>query len=155
MHRVLKDSAWLTVVFHNSSEKAWSCIQNALGDAGFQIFGTQTFDKKHGTFKMFVSDNAVGYDLVLHCGKASAISILPTDDDVESRERTLAFVRRSLTKRNNYVVRYLHVARESEFDYRRLYSEWLAQALPRTRVSLDFEAFRQLVDVVRNGKNSL
>jgi predicted RNA-binding Zn-ribbon protein involved in translation (DUF1610 family) len=65
-HRVLKDGAWMTVVFHNSSAEVWSALQGAIIDGGFAVRGAQTFDKKHGTFKQFVSDNAVGYDLVLH-----------------------------------------------------------------------------------------
>lgn len=153
MHRVLKDDAWLTVVFHNSSEKAWRCIQNALMDGRFQVQGTQTFDKKHGTFKMFISDNAVGYDLVLHCRKAPVIGNLSMDNEDESRDYTLGFIRRALTKRNHYVVRYLHVARQREFDYRRLYSEWLAETLPQKRVCYNFQAFRGLVDIVLKEKS--
>ncbi len=69
--RVLKDEAWMTVVFHNSAAMTWNALQQAILDAGFTIEGTQTFDKQHGTFKQFVSDNAVGYDLVLHCRKSN------------------------------------------------------------------------------------
>jgi DNA modification methylase len=63
VQRVLKDDGWLTVVFHNSSAKVWEAIQNALATSGFVINATQTLDKRHGTFKQFVSANAVGYDL--------------------------------------------------------------------------------------------
>jgi len=46
----------------------------------------------------------------------------------------------------SYQVHYLHVAREDEFDYRRLYANWLRDALPRGMVSLSFEDFREIVN---------
>lgn len=148
MRRVLKDDAWLTVVFHNSSEKAWNAIQTSLDEAGFSIEGTQTFDKKHGTFKMFVSENAVGYDLVLHCRKSKEAINYPNglsfaNGRVDARE----YVHRTLLEgANSYQVHYLHVARHDEFDYRRLYANWLRDALPRGLVSLSFEEFREIVN---------
>ena len=148
MRRVLKDNSWLTVVFHNSSEKAWNAIQTSLDEAGFSIEGTQTFDKEHGTFKMFVSDNAVGYDLVLHCRKSKAAIHYLNEHTFESgREDAREYVSRTLRKESgSYHVHYLHVARADEFDYRRLYAEWLSDALPRRLVSLSFEDFRAIVD---------
>jgi len=148
MRRVLKDDAWLTVVFHNSSEKAWKAIQTSLDEAGFSIEGTQTFDKKHGTFKMFVSENAVGYDLVLHCRKSKeAINYLNGLSFENGRADAREYVHRSLHEgTNSYQVHYLHVARHDEFDYRRLYANWLRDALPRGLVSLSFEEFREIVN---------
>ncbi len=148
MRRVLKDDSWLTVVFHNSSEKAWKAIQTSLDDAGFSIEGTQTFDKEHGTFKMFVSENAVGYDLVLHCRKAeSAGHHLGAQDVSVVRSAARTFVEQAMSAmKQNYVVHYLHVSREDEFDYRRLYADWLGQELPKHLVTLSFEEFRSIVD---------
>jgi 16S rRNA G966 N2-methylase RsmD len=148
MRRVLKDGAWLTVVFHNSSEKAWNAIQTSLDEAGFSIDGTQTFDKEHGTFKMFVSDNAVGYDLVLHCRKAKeSVHYLNESTLGSGKEDARKYIARALRELPRpYQVHYLHVTREDEFDYRRLYAEWLGDALRRRLVSLSFEAFRAIVD---------
>jgi DNA modification methylase len=148
MRRVLKDDAWLTVVFHNSSEKAWSAIQTSLDEAGFSIEGTQTFDKRHGTFKMFVSENAVGYDLVLHCRKSKeALNYLNGYAFTNGRDDAREYVSRTLLEGAfSYQVHYLHVAREDEFDYRRLYADWLRDALPRGPVSLSFEEFREIVN---------
>lgn len=148
MRRVLKETSWLTVVFHNSSEKAWNAIQTSLDEAGFRIEGTQTFDKEHGTFKMFVSENAVGYDLVLHCRKSNeAVHYLNGHASADGREDAREYIYRTLREESDsYQVRYLHVARDDEFDYRRLYANWLRDALPRTRVSLSFEEFRAIVD---------
>jgi DNA modification methylase len=148
MRRVLKDDAWLTVVFHNSSEKAWNAIQMSLDEAGFSIEGTQTFDKKHGTFKMFVSENAVGYDLVLHCRKSKeAINYLNGYASANGRDDAREYINRTLLEGMiSYHVHYLHVAREDEFDYRKLYANWLRDALPRGLVSLSFEEFREIVN---------
>jgi hypothetical protein len=148
MRRVLKDDSWLTVVFHNSSKKAWHAIQTSLDEAGFSIEGTQTFDKEHGTFKMFVSDNAVGYDLVLHCRRSqvrrqySAEAGL-ADGRIDARNYICRALRRDT---GAYLVHYLHVTRDDEFDYRKLYADWLSDALPRSLVSVSFEEFREIVD---------
>jgi DNA modification methylase len=151
MRRVLKDDSWLTVVFHNSSEKAWKAIQTSLDEAGFSIEGTQTFDKEHGTFKMFVSDNAVGYDLVLHCRKSKeAANYLKEHASANGRDDAREYINRTLGEGvSSYRVHYLHVSREDEFDYRRLYANWLRDALPRGLVSLSFEEFRGIVQESR------
>jgi hypothetical protein len=149
MRRVLKDGAWLTVVFHNSSAHVWKSLQNALLVAGFAIEGTQTFDKTHGTFKQFVSKNAVGYDLVLHCRKASAGQLLRKESTVVAYADAVDFIQDTLDQAfDQYVVRYLHVRREAEFDYRRLYAEWLSAAVGLIAIGLSFDQFRELVDDV-------
>ena len=144
--RVLKEGGWLSVVFHNSSAQVWQALQEAIRGAGFTIEGTQTFDKKHGTFKMFVSDNAVGYDLVLNCRKATQeVTAYPVEPN--ARLAVAGFIQQQLAgSLANYQVNYLHVHREPEFDYRRLYAEWLAFALPRVPVTLSFGQFRLLAD---------
>jgi len=146
-HRVLRNSGWMTVVFHNSSEKVWVALQNAITNSGFEIRGTQTFDKRHGTFKMHVSDNAVGYDLVLHCRKSTAAPVAPLVKS-NSRAACKRFIAAQL-KRGDYNVEFLHVKRADEFDYRRLYAEWLCAAIAKEQISLDFEEFRSIVDDVR------
>jgi hypothetical protein len=47
---------------------------------------------------------------------------------------------------SQYIVRYLHVRREDEFDYRRLYAQWLTAALQGSLISLSFDEFRKLVN---------
>jgi DNA modification methylase/transcription elongation factor Elf1 len=146
VRRVLKDNAWLVLVFHNSSSQIWSALQGALERAGFTVRGTQTFDKRHGTFKQFVSDNAVGYDLVLHCQKTGSARPLRRASESEVRERAREFIRSALAHHDrDYVVRYLHVSRDSEIDHRRLYAEWLAETLSQEEIRLSFEDFRALV----------
>ncbi|MGH9851001.1 MAG: DNA methyltransferase, partial [Blastocatellia bacterium] len=149
IRRVLKDNGWLTVVFHNSSEKVWMALQKAVSEAGFKIRGTLTFDKEHGTFKQFVSDNAVGYDLVIHCRKSEESMPPSLKEKSGVLEQAKAFVQQAVRgELQNYIVRYLHVRRGDEFDYRKLYANWLADALPKSLVSLSFEEFRGLVDEV-------
>ncbi len=147
MRRVLKANGWMCVVFHNSSAKVWHALRTALHDAGLAIEGTQTFDKKHGTFKQFVSDNAVGYDLVLHCRKAEVGSRRTAEPEVLlSRKSALRFVTAALCRRpENYRVHYQHVNRQDEVDYRRLYSEWLAASVKSSQALLGFEEFREIV----------
>jgi DNA modification methylase len=146
-HRVLKESAWMTVMFHNSSDSVWRALQGAISDVGFRVEGTQIFDKEHGTFKQFVSENAVGYDLALHCRKTSAVgnrtsaSHNPFTTDAES------FVRTRLEQDpDKYVVRYLHVDRGAELDCRRLYAEWLALSVRQGLVTIGFEEFRAVAE---------
>jgi len=143
--RVLKDNGWMTVIFHNSSAEIWRSLQGAVIGAGFQVIGTQNFDKQHGTFKQFVSDNAVGYDLVLHCRKNIAVQIPARNSRLHIQTHAIEFVKRAVSADSGrYVVRYLHVSRSDEFDYRRLYAEWLADVLPSTVVGLSFDEFRGL-----------
>jgi DNA modification methylase len=147
IRRVLKDNGWLTVVFHNSSDKVWMALQQAISEAGFKIRGTQTFDKEHGTFKQFVSDNAVGYDLVIHCRKSEESGSPSLKEKSGVLEQAKVFVQQAVRgELQNYIVRYLHVRRGDEFDYRKLYANWLADALPTSLVSLSFEEFRGLAD---------
>lgn len=152
--RVLKDDSWLTIAFHNSSEKAWKVIQEALAEAGFQIKGSQLFDKKHGTFKMFVSQNAVGYDLILHCQKSQLIQF-SLKETPEARQDVGKFIRESLNNQDTFIKKFLHVSRQPEFDYRRLYSEWLAKAVSKNLVTLSFEDFRIIVDKIKEEKRKM
>jgi len=152
VRRVLKDNAWLVLVFHNSSSQIWSALQRSLEHAGFTVRGTQTFDKRHGTFKQFVSDNAVGYDLVLHCQQSGIVQPLRRASEFEVRTRAREFIRSALARPDrDYVVRYLHVRRDNEIDHRRLYAEWLAETLSREEIRLSFEEFRALVITVVEG----
>lgn len=152
-NRVLKPNSWMCVVFHNSSDKVWNSLQRAIIDAGFEVKGAQTFDKQHGTFKMFVSDNAVGYDLVLHCKKVSSTNAHGVLLEKSSTDKVREFIGKQLEKSGKYAFRYLHVSRRAEFDYRRLYAEWLCSSFPQSEISIDFEGFRRIVDNVRADRN--
>ncbi len=155
MQRVLKPGRWLTVMFHNSSAKVWAAIQQALADSGFSIESTQTLDKQHGTFKQFVSPNAVGYDLLLHCQKAAqATSAAPTlRNNGATKAAIRAFVKNALAQTpEDFVVHYLHVERQDEVDSRKLYALWLKERLEAEEmIDVSYEEFRKiLTGVIRS-----
>lgn len=149
MHRVLKSGKWLTVMFHNSSAKVWSAIQTALASSGFAIESTQTLDKQHGTFKQFVSPNAVGYDLLLHCRKnpSAPSDILWLNNNGSSEANIQAFIVNALSQSpQDFIVRYLHVERRNELDGRKLYSLWLRERLEAEEiVDVGYEEFRDIL----------
>jgi DNA modification methylase len=146
--RVLKEHGWLTIVFHNSSRSVWGALEHAIRDAGFAVYGSQTFDKTHGTFKQFVSDNAVGYDLVLQCRTADGNEKLPQPAlNVHSAIRDFVAARIAADPAK-YRVHYLHVARTDEWDLRKLYSEWLAESKIAKDALIGFEEFRKCVRTI-------
>jgi DNA modification methylase len=149
MRRVLKPGRWLTVEFHNSSAQVWSAIQYALSVSGFRIDKTQTLDKRHGTFKQFVSENAVGYDLLLHCQKSTETvpNVRPSRRAPISLAAMREFVAHTLKQHpDEFVVRYLHVRRQDELDSRKLYSLWLKDRMEAGGIiDLDYDEFRQMI----------
>ncbi len=152
MHRVLKHGRWLTLVFHNSSSEVWSAIQIALLSSGFRIEKTQSLDKRHGTFKQFVSENVVGYDLIIHCRKN--LNDKPNAHIPERMATSCSdlheFVERTLKQNpDEFVVRYLHVKRQSELDSRKLYSLWLKERIESEEtVDMDYDVFRKIVNQI-------
>lgn len=68
-YRVLKPSRWMTVEFHNSKNRVWNSIQEALQQAGFVIADVRTLDKQAGTFKQVTSGGAVKQDLIISAYK--------------------------------------------------------------------------------------
>jgi DNA modification methylase len=159
MHRVLKPGQWLTLVFHNSSARVWAAIQDALWAGGFAIMSTQILDKRHGTFKQFVSDNAVGYDLMLHCQKYQRDS--STVQSMKAKSSSRASIREFVEHivqhhADEFIVRYLHVNRRNELDTRKLYSLWLKEQIEAGKiVDLDYEEFRRIVRQIIEGEMAL
>lgn len=151
IHRVLKPGAWATIMFHNSSDKIWSQLQRAIYRAGFEIDGTMIFDKRHGTFKQFVSENAVGLDLLIHCRKKDAIQKRRMHHEPEDISRQISQFAETQIKKNHlatYITHFDHVNRPNEFNYRKLYSEWIAEFVGVETIASDFEHFREIVKPV-------
>jgi DNA modification methylase len=143
-YRVLRPGHWMLVMFMNSSARVWEELRDAIDSAGFAMVSADIFDKQHGTFKQFVSENAAGADLVIHCLKPAA----PLDSSSSRRrDQQTNGVHEFLDgiDLDRYRQSFLHVPRDSEVDYRRLYSEWLTTALDGGPM-LDFAEFRRLVD---------
>ena len=148
MYRVLKPSKWLSLVFHNSSAKVWAAIQQAITSSGFSLERIQTLDKQHGTFKQFVSENAVGYDLIIHCRKRTATGIMRLNTKHETTRSSIQeFVKTALSDNiDNFIVRYLHVNRQNEFDARKLYSMWLKEVIESGKtIDMSFDEFRKVI----------
>lgn len=145
--RVLRDGHWMVVVFMNSSSEVWEEIRRSIVTNGFEIRAANVFDKKHGTFKHFVSPNTPGQDLMLHCLKVTGSesngipAALSLEDFLGTRDPA------------NYVVGYEHVRRSPELDERRLYSEWTAAAMVNGQGSMSFAEFRQELDALRSSSN--
>lgn len=68
-YRVLKPGRWMTVEFHNSQNRVWNAIQQALQAAGFVVADVRTLDKKQGTFKQVTTAGAVKQDIIISCYK--------------------------------------------------------------------------------------
>lgn len=139
--RVLRRGHWLLLVFMNSSGKVWHTLKTSIRLAGFVPERIDIFDKQHGTFKQFVSDNAAGCDLVLHCRKPYDETAATTSHNGLGVEDS---IRKFLTERAGVLPMtvYLHVSRECEPDMRMLYSEWVAYGLLRDHQLADFATFR-------------
>jgi len=135
IYRVLKPNAWACIVFHNSSDKVWKSLKNAIDNSGLHIVNIQLFNKKHGTFKQFVSNNSVGYDLVLHCNKSM---INDNNEKTLSIKEYFIIIRPNIS---NYKVQYLHVNRKDEIDYRKMYSEYLSKNNINNKIITSFENF--------------
>jgi DNA modification methylase/transcriptional regulator with XRE-family HTH domain len=142
-HRVLRPGHWLLLVFMNSSQDVWDALRRAVLGAGFSLERVDIFDKQHGTFKQFVSDNTAGCDLLLHCRKADAPASTEAVRPVTSAADAVV---RFLKGRDAPVPKlpYLHVRREEEIDYRMLYSEFLSLRLMERGDLVDFASFRAL-----------
>jgi 16S rRNA G966 N2-methylase RsmD len=70
-YRVLKPGRWITVEFHNSENRVWRGIQEALGVSGFVIGDIRVLDKKLKTFKQIVAASTMKQDLVISAYKPS------------------------------------------------------------------------------------
>lgn len=142
-YRVLRPDHWLLLVFMNSSGKVWDALKDAIERAGFEIRKADVFDKQHGTFKQHVSENTAGADLVLHCLKPGS-SDTPNGRAMETVAESIAQFLDGIDSERQ-TIRFLHVEREDEIDFRSLYSEWTARVILQGGEMLDFPRFRSLV----------
>jgi DNA modification methylase len=143
--RVLRTGHWLLLVFMNSSKEVWSSLRSSILEAGFDIIKIDIFDKQHGTFKHFVSENTAGSDLVLHCFKPQNYKIHPKE---EKQADIKLSIWAYLTENKEAIPKtvFMHVNRDDEIDYRKLYSDWLSSHLIENSSMIGFPAFRFFVD---------
>jgi DNA modification methylase len=140
-HRVLRPEHWMVLVFMNSSEKVWSALREAIKSAGFSIEKINIFDKQHGTFKQYVSENTAGADLMIHCKKTSTSAGRDIRNKRPEPESIGMFIEKQ--KNNIPVFPFLHVKRKAEVDYRTLYSRYIAAAMRDGASIVSFAQFRQ------------
>ena len=139
-YRVLRPDHWMVLVFMNSSKRVWSALRDAIEESGFEIQKTNMFDKQHGTFKQFVSENAAGADLMIHCKKPSGEAKRESKAHKPTASVS-AFMRRSAEEVP--VIPYIHVKREPEVDYRVLYSRYVSSAIQSRAGLVGFADFRK------------
>lgn len=151
-HRVLRPGHWMLLVFMNSSQEIWEQLRRAIAGARFTLEKMDIFDKQHGTFKQFVSENTAGADLILHCRKEDGPVSQAADCASGSDEEAVA---QFLRQRVGHLptLPYLHVTRQEELDFRTLYSEWLATGLLGNGRVCNFSAFRILVSRYLDNKS--
>ena len=63
--RVLKPGRWITIEFHNSKNRVWNSIQEALTRSGFVVADVRILDKKQKSFKQATTAGAVKQDLII------------------------------------------------------------------------------------------
>jgi predicted RNA-binding Zn-ribbon protein involved in translation (DUF1610 family) len=68
-YRVLKPGRWMTVEFHNSQNRVWNAIQEAILRTGFMVADVRTLDKKQGSFKQYTTTSATKQDLIISAYK--------------------------------------------------------------------------------------
>ncbi|MDE3136649.1 MAG: hypothetical protein KGL59_08740 [Acidobacteriota bacterium] len=142
-YRVLRPGHWLLLVFMNSASEIWGALRRAIAAAGFRVVEMDVFDKQHGTFKQFVSENTAGMDLVLHCLKGT--DCLQAQGGNGSRQVDLEIAGFLRSRRGPLpTTTFLHVGRDEEIDYRMLYSEWVARSFGQQCELVDFSTFRQI-----------
>jgi hypothetical protein len=142
----------MLLVFMNSSKKVFESLRMAIIDAGFEIVQINIFDKQHATFKQLVSENTPGSDLIFHCRKPDCSGKLQIINKQNGQEFLHLDPFEALhsflptIKLEEFRVDFLHVDREPEFDYRKLYSFWLAQNLRKGHPIMDYPDFRDIVN---------
>ena len=94
---------------------------------------------------------------MLHCCKPEA----PHQTEAQASMPTLqesVFAFLSYTDIALPTIVYLHVGRQEEVDYRKLYSDWLSQSLMEDAELMDFAQFRVIVkswlEQKRNGNSA-
>lgn len=149
-YRVLRPDHWMVLVFMNSSERIWAAVRNAISTAGFSVEKVAIFDKQHGTFKQFVSANAAGADLMIHCRKQGdaevEVSAAKGYDEEDIEVRLEQFVIAESTRVPH--APFLHVERAVEVDYRRMYSRYIAREIREGMPIVGFARFRRVAGTV-------
>lgn len=74
-YRVLKPGRWLSLCYHDVSERRWALVQDLMTEAGFAIDGSGSagsIDTGQRSFNQFMTDKATKRDLVINFRKPKA-----------------------------------------------------------------------------------
>jgi len=69
LYRALKPGRYASICYHDTSERNWSVIQDAIRDAGFELVNVLVLDPKQKTQDQITKEKVVKSDLVLNCRK--------------------------------------------------------------------------------------
>jgi hypothetical protein len=97
-YRALKPGRWMTVEFHNSQNRVWNAIQEAILRAGFMVADVRTLDKQQGTFKQVTATGAVKQDLIISAYKPRVSFERRFQAQAGTPEGAWDFVRQHLTQ---------------------------------------------------------
>jgi hypothetical protein len=97
IYRVLKPGRWMTVEFHNSQNRVWNAIQEAVLRAGFVVADVRMLDKKQETYKQAVQ-GLVKADLVISAYKPDSQFEQRFLKEAGSEEGAWEFVRQHLAQ---------------------------------------------------------
>ncbi len=97
--RVLKPGRWASVVFHNSDDKVWQIILNAVETAGLELAEINAFDKKQLSFKGIKGakgeERVTNQDIVLNLRKPRPVELAQANgrtNAVEVEQRIMEHV---------------------------------------------------------------
>ncbi len=102
--RVLKPGRWMTVEFHNSQNRVWNAIQEAILRARFVVADVRTLDKQQETYKQSIQ-GLVKADLVISAYKPLATFERRFLKEAGTPEGVWAFMRQHLGQLPNVVTK--------------------------------------------------
>jgi len=88
----------MTVEFHNSQNRVWNAIQEAILRAGFMVVDVRTFDKKQGTFNQVTATGAVKQDLIISAYRPRTGFERPFHAQAGTAEGAWNFIRQHLAQ---------------------------------------------------------
>ena len=95
-YRILKPGRWMTIEFHNSSNRVWNAIQEAVLRVGFMVADVRVLDKKQSSFKQETSVSIAKKDLIISAYKPRTGFERRFLEQAGSEEGAWAFVRQHL-----------------------------------------------------------
>lgn len=95
-YRCLKPNRWITVEFHNSKNRVWAAINEAIQSAGFVISYVKTLDKGQGSYNQQTALGAVKQDLAIAAYKPKDSFKKEFNQSAGTEETAWSFVRQYL-----------------------------------------------------------